>query len=72
VAFLIADLQPPDFYLRRFLKENLYKSNPYSLEELKQSTQLRISTVTVETLERFASNMRKGMNARVAESSGHF
>jgi hypothetical protein len=34
------DLSPPDFYLWGFLKENVYKNNPHTLEELKQNTEL--------------------------------
>jgi hypothetical protein len=53
------DLSPPDFYLWGFLKENVYKNNPHTLEEPKQNTELGISNVTTETLHRVASNMRK-------------
>jgi hypothetical protein len=31
-------LLPPDFYLWRFLKENVYKKNLHTLKELKQNT----------------------------------
>jgi hypothetical protein len=54
-----------------FLKENVYKNNPHTFEELKQNVELCISNVTAETLHRVASN-RKRENARIAERGGHF
>jgi hypothetical protein len=53
------DLSPLDFYLWGVLKENVYKNNPHTSEELKQNTELCISNVTAETLHRVASDMRK-------------
>jgi hypothetical protein len=66
------DLAPLDFYLWGFLKENVYKNNLPTFEELKQNTKLGISNVTAETLRWVASNMRKRVNACIAECSGHF
>jgi hypothetical protein len=63
---------PLDFYLQGFLKENMYKNNPHMLEEFKQNTELCISNITAETLHWNASNMRKRLNACIAECSGHF
>jgi hypothetical protein len=53
------DLSPPNFYLWGFLKENVYKNNLHTLEELKQNTELCISNITAETLHQVASNLRK-------------
>jgi hypothetical protein len=50
-----------------FLKENVYKNNPHTSEELKQSYELFISNVTTETLHLVASDMRKRVNACIAE-----
>jgi hypothetical protein len=66
------DLSPPDFCLLGDLKENVYKNNPRTLEELKQNNELCISNVTSETLHRVTSNMRKRVNACIAERGGHF
>jgi hypothetical protein len=44
------DLSPPDLYFCGFLKENVYKNNLHTLEELKQNIELCISDVTAETL----------------------
>jgi hypothetical protein len=61
------DLSPPDLYLWGFLKENMHKNNPQTLEELKQNTELCTSNVTAETLHWVASNMRKRVNVCIAE-----
>jgi hypothetical protein len=53
------------------LKENVYETNAQTLE-LKQNSELCISNVTAETLHRVASNMRKRVNACIAERGGHF
>jgi hypothetical protein len=66
------DLSPPDLYFWGFLKENVYKNNPHTLEELKHNIELCISNVTAETLHWVASDMRKRLNACIAERSGHF
>jgi hypothetical protein len=52
-------------------KENVYKNNPHT-EKLKQNSELCISNVTAETLHRIASNMRKRVNACIAERGRHF
>jgi hypothetical protein len=48
------------------------KNNPHKLQEFKQNTELCISNVTAETLHRVASDMRKRVNACIAERGGHF
>jgi hypothetical protein len=66
------DLSPPDFYLSGVLKENVYKNNPHTLEELRQNTELCISNVTAETVHRVASDMRERVNACIAKRGGYF
>jgi hypothetical protein len=66
------DLSPQDFYIWGFLKENMYKNNPHTFEELKQNTELCILNVTAKTLHWVASNMRKRVNACIAECGGYF
>jgi hypothetical protein len=66
------DLLPSDFYLWGFLKENVHKNNPHTLEKLKQNIELCISNVTAETLHWVASNMRKRVKACITERGGHF
>jgi hypothetical protein len=43
-----------EFLSLGLLKENVYKNNLHTLEELKQNIQLYISSVTAETLHRVA------------------
>jgi hypothetical protein len=66
------DLSPSDFHLWGFLKENVYKNNPHTLEELKRNIELCISNVTAETVHRVASDMRKRVNACITKRGGHF
>jgi hypothetical protein len=66
------DLSPQDFYLCGFLKENVYKNNPHTSEELEQNTELCISNITAENFHRVALDMRKRANARIAERGEHF
>jgi hypothetical protein len=42
-----------------FPKENVYKNNPHTLDEFKQNTEVCISNVTVETLQRAAQTWGK-------------
>jgi hypothetical protein len=60
------DLSPLYFIFK------VHKSNPHTLEELKQNTELCILNVTAETLHLVASNMRKRVNACIVERGGHF
>jgi hypothetical protein len=55
-----------------FFKENIYKNNLYTSEELKQNTKLCISDVTAKTLYQVASNMKEKVNSRIAQRGGHF
>jgi hypothetical protein len=59
------DLSPSDLYLWVFLKENMYKNNAHTQEELKQNIELCISNVTAETHHRVESDVREkeGMHA---------
>jgi hypothetical protein len=66
------DLLPPDFYLWGVLKDNVYKINPRTSEELKQNTELCILNVTTEILHWVASNMRKSVNSFIDNRCGHF
>jgi len=54
-----------------YLKENVYKNNPHSLDELKQNIQGCILNMT-EVPHKVASSMRKTADACIAEHGGHF
>jgi hypothetical protein len=51
------------------LKESVYKNNPHTFEELKQSTDLCISNVTAVNLHRVASLMRKRVSLNAVDIS---
>jgi tRNA G37 N-methylase TrmD len=52
-------------------KRKCVKNNPYSLDELKQNIQDFILNFTTENLRKFASNMRKRVDACIAEHGGY-
>jgi hypothetical protein len=66
------DLSPLEFCLWGFLKEKVYKNNPHTLEEFKQTIELCISNVSAESLHQVALNMRERVNACIAECGGRF
>jgi hypothetical protein len=66
------DLLPLDFCLWGFLKESVYENNPPTSEELKQNIELCISNISAETLNSFASNVKRGLNVSIAKSGEHF
>ena len=44
------DLNPPDFYLCGYLKDNVYENNPQIILELKKAITGRIKRISVEEL----------------------
>jgi hypothetical protein len=53
------DLTEPDFFLWAHLKNNVYSTNPQTIEELKINIENEIKKISVETLERVSDNMIK-------------
>jgi hypothetical protein len=51
------DLTPCDFYLWGCLKDQVYKTNPHTLEELRNNNCHEISAASVEELQRGNTNM---------------
>jgi hypothetical protein len=66
------DLSPPYFCLGRFLKLSVHKNNSHTLEEQKQNIELCISNITAKNIYWVASDMRKRVNACIAECVGLF
>ena len=42
------DLNPPDFYLWGYFKDNVYENNPQTIPELKRAITVRIRRISVE------------------------
>lgn len=66
------DLSPPDFFLWGHLKDNVYKNNPHTIDQLKHNIEDEISRISVATTQKVATNMTKRVNACVAADGGHF
>ena len=50
------DLNPPDFYLWRFLKDHVYQNNPQTISELKVAITQQIHGITREECVRVIDN----------------
>lgn len=68
------DLSPLDFHLWGFLKENIFKDKPETLDDLKQVIETEIQKITPATLEAVFDNMVKRINLcrSIAVAGGHF
>jgi hypothetical protein len=71
-SFRFPNLTTLDFYHWGFLKENINKNSLHIFEELTQNIQLCISSIMEESVHWVASNMRKGLNACIAERIRYF
>ena len=50
------DLNPPDFYLWGYLKDNVYHDNPHTIPELKTAITTKIRTISGEECVRVIDN----------------
>jgi hypothetical protein len=66
------DLTPPDYFLWGYLKQVLYSNRPQTVEDLKQNTEIAISIISKETLQKVVRNMVTRVNTCYAENGGHF
>jgi hypothetical protein len=66
------DLTIPDFFLWAHLKNNVYATNPQTLEELKINIENEIKKISVETLERVSENMIKRVKLCLESNGKHF
>jgi hypothetical protein len=66
------DLTPPDYFLWGYLKQVVYSNRPQTVEDLKQNTEIAISIISKETLQKVVRNMVTRVNTCYAENGGHF
>jgi hypothetical protein len=66
------DLTIPDFFLWAHLKNNVYATNPQTLEELKINIENEVKKISVETLERVSENMIKRVKLCLESNGNHF
>lgn len=66
------DLNPCDFFLWGYLKDNVYKSQPQTINELKASIQTKINDIGVDMLERVVNSFEKRVRSCIVAEGGHF
>ena len=66
------DLNPCDFFLWGYLKDNVYKSQPRTISELKASIQAKINDIGVDMLERVVDGFEKRIRSCIVAEGGHF
>lgn len=65
----LPDLKALDFFLWSFLKDNVYKTKPTTLEQLKEIIREIIATISPETCEKIMKNETE--RVCVASRDGH-
>jgi 23S rRNA maturation-related 3'-5' exoribonuclease YhaM len=66
------DLTPPDYFLWRYLKQDMYSNRPKTIEDLKQNTEVVILNISQETLKKVVRNMVTRVNTFYAENGSQF
>jgi len=66
------DLTSPDLFLWSYLKDNVYRSNPRDLKQLKMNITRAIEEVNEGTLRKVARNMVKCVNKCIEINGHHF
>ena len=62
---------PCDFYLWGMLKNKVYKTNPHTLNELKENIQTTIRSIMVEELVHVNNNFLKRCETCIQENGQH-
>jgi hypothetical protein len=66
------DLSPPDFFLWGFLKDRVYRGNPQTLEELRQSILKNVTAISPVMLKSVSQSMSSRMQMCIAVNGDHF
>jgi hypothetical protein len=66
------DLTPPDFFLWGYLKGNVYKNKPRTIDELRENIRREIQAVTPNTLAATFTNMQRRVELCIQVGGGHF
>jgi hypothetical protein len=66
------DLPSPGLFLRSYLKDTVYRSNPRDLKQLKMNIARAIEEVNEGTLRKYASNMVKRVDKCIQMNGHHF
>ena len=65
------DLNPPDFYLWGFLKDNVYQGNPQKIEELKTVITAKIRAIPKEECVKVIDNFARRVQVCLQRNGGH-
>ena len=65
------DLNPPDFYLWGYLKDNVYQDNPQTIPELKTAITTKIKTISREECVRVIDNFSRRIQVCLQRRGGH-
>lgn len=65
------DLNPPDFYLWGYLKDNVYRDNPQTIPELKQAITRKIRAIPKEECVRVIDNFARRAQVCLQRNGGH-
>ena len=65
------DLNPPDFFLWGFLKDNVYKNRPQSISELKQVITTMIKSIKKDVCVRVVNNFALRIQECLKRDGGH-
>jgi hypothetical protein len=65
-------LTGPHFFLWAHFKNNVYATNPQTLQEFKINIENEIKKINVETLERVSENMIKRVKLCLESNGNHF
>ena len=65
------DLNPPDFYLWGFLKDNVYQGNPQTIEELKTAITAKIRAIPKEDCVKVINNFARRVQDCLQRNGGH-
>ena len=66
------DLTPCDFYLWGYVKEEVYKSNPQTLDQLENSIRVVISDIPRELLLKTCESLRERLVKLRRNGGAHF
>ncbi|KAK7090080.1 hypothetical protein V1264_009928 [Littorina saxatilis] len=65
------DLNPPDFYLWGFLKDNVYRNNPQTITELKRAITTTIRGISQQECVRVIDNFARRVQVCLQRRGGH-
>ena len=65
------DLNPPDFYLRGYLKDNVYENNPQTIPELKRAITTKIRAIAVDECVRVIDNFARRLQVCLQCGGAH-